>query len=130
MRILVTGSRDWEDVNTIAHALVDAVATRPTYGPAVEPITVVHGAARGADSIADDLARRVGWTVEAYPVTSADWARLGRSAGHQRNQYMVNLGADVCLAFILNASSGATGCAEKAEAAGIPTKRYLAGATS
>jgi hypothetical protein len=39
---------------------------------------------------------------------------------------MVNLGAAVCLAFILDASPGAFGCAELAAAAGIPVERHEA----
>ena len=46
------------------------------------------------------------------------------TAGHRRNQDMVDGGADVCLAFIANASAGATHCAEAAEAAGIVTIRW------
>jgi hypothetical protein len=88
--------------------------------PPRDTITLVHGGARGADSIAESIARRVGMQVECHP---AAWDTRGRAAGVIRNSEMVNAGADVCLAFIRNQSRGATHCAEAAERAGIPTRR-------
>jgi hypothetical protein len=40
-------------------------------------------------------------------------------AGFYRNEYMVSLGADVCLAFIHNGSRGATQCSLAAKDAGV-----------
>ncbi|MFJ5886808.1 DUF2493 domain-containing protein [Streptomyces californicus] len=119
-RILVTGSRDWDNPQTIWTALADTV--RPI--PHDRNITIVHGdCPRGADAIADDWARKYGTTIERHP---ANWGTHGRGAGPRRNTHMVGLGADVCLAFIKNGSRGATGCADLAEAAGIPTTRWTA----
>lgn len=50
----------------------------------------------------------------------AAW-KEGLHAGMARNTDMVDLGGDVCLAFIEDGSSGASDCAEKAERAGIVT---------
>jgi hypothetical protein len=47
-------------------------------------------------------------------------------AGLARNRLMVELGADICLAFVRNGSRGASHCAALAEEAGIPVRRYLA----
>ncbi|MFB6934553.1 hypothetical protein [Streptomyces chartreusis] len=59
-------------------------------------------------------------------------------AGPRRNAHMVSLGADACLAFIgpctsprcrrpgPHPSHGASGCADLAEQAGIPTRRWTA----
>lgn len=120
MRVLVTGSSTWTDEQEIRTQLAYLASA---HGP--ENITVVHGACpRGADAIADRVAR--GWgggmQVETHP---ADWDR-GKGAGFRRNARMVELGADVCLAFIRDGSKGATHCADLAEKAGIPTRRCTA----
>lgn len=115
-RILVTGSRDWTDIDTIRAALMNEVIVG-------EQMLVVHGACAGADMLADRAARDFGWLRELYP---ARWNQFGKQAGFIRNHEMVNAGADVCLAFILNGSRGSGHCARVAEAAGIPVKRFLA----
>lgn len=115
----MTGSRDWTDGDIIDgemwRAWTDAGAPPP------QTVTVVHGGARGADALAEVIARRVGLQVECHP---AAWDTRGRAAGVIRNSEMVNAGADVCLAFIKNQSRGATHCADAAEKAGIPTRRF------
>jgi hypothetical protein len=111
-RILVTGSRTWTDHTAIRQALT---WYRSLYGPST---TVVHGGCpQGADAIADRLADELGLQVERHP---ADWHTYGKRAGYVRNTRMVNLGADVCLAFIRNGSPGASMCASYAALAGIP----------
>ena len=119
LRILVTGSRDWTDGEAIRVALILAWADAGY--PSLNRVTVVHGGARGADAIAEALARRQGFATECHP---AAWDTRGRAAGVIRNSEMVNAGADVCLAFIRNRSRGATHCADLAEKAGIPTRRF------
>jgi hypothetical protein len=114
MRILVTGSRDWDDIATVLNALI--VASNG------QPVTVVHGACpTGADKIADDLCAAFRVPAERHP---ADWGKYGKRAGFVRNAEMVALGADVCLAFIRNGSKGATMTADLAERAGIRTVRF------
>ncbi|MGP3914357.1 DUF2493 domain-containing protein [Nonomuraea sp. 10N515B] len=136
-RILITGSRTWDDEQAIRDAIAFIVSQ---HGP--ENVTIVHGACpRGADAIADRIATAwTGLTAEQHP---ADWAtctpacpprphrRTARGgytycplAGHHRNQRMVDLGADLCLAFIRNSSPGATDCTHRARAADIPVKEW------
>lgn len=127
MRILITGSRTWDAADVI-HDELDMCSNEARN--LQQPVTVVHGGARGVDRIAGTWAREraaSGWPVteEIHP---ADWDNLGKRAGMVRNQTMVNLGADFCLAFIRDNSPGATACARMAETAGIRVIRTHYGA--
>jgi hypothetical protein len=139
-RVLVTGSRDWtnrrqvEDTLTTAGALAIALGQR---------LVVVHGACpTGVDAIANEWAewhrqRGQPFAVEPHPAQRHPTEDFGPwpGAGPRRNAHMVQLGADACFAFIglctssrcrrpePHGSHGATGCADLAEAAGIPTRR-------
>lgn len=122
VRVLVTGSRTWDAPEIIVQALSEAWAVNPRG----EEFVVIHGACpQGADAIADrvarSFARHCGWKIERHP---ADWERYGKGAGFRRNNEMVKAGADVCLAFIKDGSSGATHCVTAAARAGIPVRRY------
>jgi len=119
MRILVTGSRDWDDWETLDTALTSVVDGGE--------IAIVHGGARGADQMAGAWARKYGLTEEVFP---AQWSTHGRRAGFVRNTEMVATMPDVCLAFIRNGSRGASMTADLAEKAGIPTHRYAKEARS
>lgn len=137
-RILVAGSRDWDDWRTVAEALTEAAG----HFPPDAGIVVVHGGCRtGADDIAGTEAalRGGGWRSEIHP---ARWAVHGRKAGPARNAEMVSLGADVVLVPAMpctrvlcagkppHDSHGTADCAAKAQAAGIPGRRFTAGGTS
>lgn len=121
-RILVTGSRTWDDKDFIWNVLDVLLAE-------LRNVVIVHGACpKGADAIAQGWVRhhlvnrgnaRV--RAERHP---ADWSTHGRAAGFRRNAEMVLLGADLCLAFVRDNSRGATNCADLAERAGIETRRF------
>lgn len=117
MRILVTGSRDWDDQQAIFEALSDI--DEASSGP----ITLVHGGARGADTVAEEFAHAAGWSIERH---LADWKNLGKRAGFVRNAEMAELGADLCLAFIKNNSRGASMMANLADQVGIPVREFRA----
>lgn len=122
-RLLVTGSRDWDDVAHVSFTLGWALGYLQTPGLR-ETYMLVHGACpTGADAIADQV-----WTGQNLPVERhpADWDTHGRRAGFVRNAEMVALGADVCLAFIRNESKGASMTARLAEQAGIRTLVFRA----
>lgn len=84
MKILICGSRDWDDYHPIYLVLVGAKALAEALE---EPLELVHGAARGADSRAAELAESLG--IETHPV-HADWKTYGKSAGPLRNQKMLD----------------------------------------
>jgi len=114
-RVLVTGSRTWTDTAAVTRALDDLHALHGAR------LRVVHGACpHGADAIAHTWALNHNVPVEAHP---ADWA-TGRAAGPARNAAMVATAPDACLAFIADHSRGASGTADLAETAGIPTTRH------
>jgi hypothetical protein len=92
VKVLVTGSRDFLDYQMIYDALDEVYVTRPASG-----MIVIHGAARGADTIADKWAvSRLNVSVVRVP---ADWDNDGLKAGPIRNRRMLELTPDVVLAF-------------------------------
>lgn len=123
-RVLVTGSRDWPAPDRVWSALNNV---RDEALITDRDLVVVHGACpNGADEQAARWCRTAtqfatGVTEERHP---AQWRTNGKAAGFIRNAYMVNLGADICLAFIHNGSRGASHTAALAERAGIPVRRY------
>lgn len=126
LRILVTGSRNWTDRKVVWQALMDAIGELcpPGATPTTHPfssMTLIHGAARGLDTLAAEQAEAFGMQIEPYP---ADWTTFGKSAGHRRNAVMVASGADVCLAFPLGESRGTRDCMRLAEKAGIHVINY------
>lgn len=96
--------------------------------------TLVHGNAKGADRLAAEYAKQVGWHVEPQ---HADWSgdcvaeclrghrrrnRYGEycpEAGHRRNQAMVDSQPDVVVAFWRDHSGGTKDCLRRAEKAGL-----------
>lgn len=82
---------------------------------------VIHGAARGADSLAGEWARKRGIAELACP---ADWKAHGKAAGPIRNQQMINDACpDAAVAF-----PGGTGTADmvaRLTMAGIPVWKPL-----
>ena len=91
-RILVCGGRDYNDYEKVCWALSPYLNTEEP-----EITTIIHGAARGADSLADRWATEHKVPVERYP---ADWAKYGKRAGYIRNVQMLNEGKpDTVIAF-------------------------------
>ena len=90
MKVLVCGGRDYIKREALFLVLDRLHAERPI-------AQVIHGAARGADSLAGEWARARGVEEKAFP---AEWQRYGRSAGSRRNHRMLYEGKpDLVVAF-------------------------------
>ncbi len=96
MRVIVCGSRDFQDQDYVWRALSDLYGTECEWGTGHE-FTVVHGnCPTGADHFAELWCKRNG--VEPVHF-DADWTLYGPSAGPRRNKQMADAGADLCLGF-------------------------------
>lgn len=108
-RVLICGGVDYDKYYTLSHALhffcrkTDSMRWEVfrSWGRndriKVPNILIIHGAAIGADSLADIWARENKCPVESYP---AEWDKYGKKAGYIRNQQMIDEGyPDVVIAF-------------------------------
>lgn len=113
-RVLVTGDRNWTDIETIEWQLKLCVHME----------VLIHGGARGADTIAGAFGKKLGSKVEVLEFR-ADWDKYGRAAGPIRNKQMLVEGfPDYVLAFHddLELSKGTRHMVSLARKAGIPVK--------
>lgn len=112
MRVLVCGSRDW----------VDKLKIRERLSKLPPGTVIIHGAYRGADLLADKVAKELGFAVLPFP---ADWTGRGRRAGPERNTRMIEEGKpELGIAFhpdLANAA-GTGDCVGKMRAKGIPVE--------
>lgn len=112
MRVLVCGDREWTNDKVIYQRLKEF---------ARQETTIIHGDARGADTLAKQIAEFLGFKVEAYP---ADWETYGNAAGPFRNRQMLASRPDLVIAFhndILN-SKGTRDMVTISRQAGIPVE--------
>ena len=82
MKVLVCGGRDYLDEDTVSRALDEHHAYNPIS-------LIIHGAASGADTLADNWAQRNEIKRAPYPVLKSDWKKYGRYAGPRRNGIML-----------------------------------------
>jgi YspA, cpYpsA-related SLOG family len=128
MKVLVTGSRDWDNEKAIERE----------FAKLPKGTIIVHGHHwEGADKIADKLAMKMGFQIRRYP---ADWdgekARTGSSAaaGPKRNSEMIRaehpdkdgVPLDMGLAFAtdLSRARGTKDCVTKARKAGVKVEVF------
>lgn len=79
--ILICGGREYADkarMREVIHLLFNH-----------DTHTIIHGGARGADTLAGEVAAEIGIAAKVYP---ADWKTHGKAAGPIRNQQMLDDG--------------------------------------
>lgn len=126
-RILVTGSRRYTN-RYVVDLMLDAAAR--LLGPhQASEVVLVHGdctryhpdgsidRSRSADQLAAQAALAFGWTPEPHGVTDEEYRKRGPVVFHERNQRMVDAGADICVVF--PGGGGTADCSERARKAGI-----------
>ena len=103
LRVLVCGGRDFSDYQAVMAVLC-----------ALNISVLIHGAARGADTLAARAAEHLGVGQIACP---ADWRQHGRRAGFIRNREMLEHKPDVVIAF--PGGRGTADMVNKASSAGV-----------
>lgn len=119
MRVIVTGSRDWEGISAVDLLEETLDHLNGLAACAGEHLLLVHGdCPSGADHYADEWAK--GWPTMPEPERHpAKWEVFGNGAGPLRNEHMANLGADLCVAFLRNNSRGTINMIGHARRVGI-----------
>lgn len=87
LRIIVAGSRTFNDYDLLETALLDYLKENNN------DVTIISGAARGADQLGERFARQHGYNLKCFP---AQWDTYGRSAGPIRNKEMAKYAAEEC----------------------------------
>ena len=113
MKILVCGGRKFADWRLL----------KETLDKYPDDTVLIHGAAPGADDLADRYGKKVRkWKVVPYP---ADWKKYDDAAGPIRNQRMLDEGKpDRVIAF--PGGHGTANMIRKARAAGVPVDEISA----
>ena len=116
MRVIVAGAVAWANVEAIRRELTKL----PT------GTVVIHGDCTGADAIAGQIARELGFAVEAMAKNAADRARFKKAAWKGLNERMLATGVELVLVFHpdFEASKGSKHMAELATQASVEVRVF------
>ena len=92
MKILICGDREWDDGDAIYQVLGSVLEKKGVK-------LLVHGDARGADTLAGKAAELLGIDTHAMP---ADWDTHGKAAGPIRNAEMLSRHPELELVLAFN----------------------------
>lgn len=116
MRVIVAGAVAWSD----AHAIRRELSKIPIGA------TVIHGDCAGADIIAGQVAREMGFAVEAMNKNEEDYTKYGHEAWKGLNERMLASGARLVIVFhpsVAN-SHGSKHMIELAQAANVEVRSF------
>lgn len=116
MRILVVGSRRWQDRETVNNGLRQAWID----GGKPRDVIIIVGTEPGVDVFVSDFANKMGFRLETHDV---NWHN-GPEARSIRNKEMIESSPDICLAFIYRESPGPINFANSVRKAKIPVTFY------
>lgn len=112
-KVLICGDRNYSDRDTIRAWLCKL----QDWGYD----TIIEGEARGADTLAREEGKRLGFTILPFP---ANWDKYHKAAGHIRNKEMLEVGKPkLVVAFHknLSESKGTLNCINQAKELRINT---------
>lgn len=118
MRVIVAGAVAWTDADAVRREL----AKLPPGS------VVIHGDCPGADALAGEVARELGFAVEPMAKNAADRAKYKRLAWKGLNERMLLSGAGLVLVFhpAFEQSNGSKHMAELARRAGVEVRVFAA----
>lgn len=124
MIVLMCGSRDWGSPSR-PHAETERAFVKRVVDLLDPKDRVIHGGARGADSLSGAYAKLAGLKVTIY---EANWRQFGRRAGPIRNQNMLDLGRPELVIYFTedrdNPTTGTRDMVERARRANKPVIWY------
>lgn len=121
LRVLVTGSRTWQNSALIRAVLVDIHHSSSSIVD-LGRIRLVSGhCPDGADFIAEGIAEGLDWSIEKHP---ALWHVHGKRAGYVRNEEMVASTPNLCVAFWDGVSRGTKHTMDLCERYGVALYTY------
>lgn len=106
--MIVCGGRDFNNQKLVDDTLDSIDAETQIYA-------IIHGNARGADTLAGAWAKRN--HRRCWPVP-AQWKKFGKSAGPKRNQAMLGMGPDLVVA--MPGGRGTADMVKRSQKAGVP----------
>lgn len=99
-RIIITGGREYgwnkdpvtkkltPNIEQQRHVFDTIERLKIAADQADRKLVIIHGGARGADTLADEAANFFGVKIKSYPISNEDWNKYGKAAGMLRNKQM------------------------------------------